>query len=249
MSSIRKAVVDDVVADRRRRIPTTRSRPTRGSRARWVRCCSWRSPPKVRRCVLHVRGVLSAHVFIGMLLVPPVLVKLASTGYRIVGYYGGDPRFVARGAPPMLLRMLGPVVALTTVALIATGVLDLVLGTVRPARRAAQAQLHRVVRGHDRPRARPPGRDPEVGTRRLGTSDQEAPGGLEPAAPGGRHARRRRAARLVVVELDRVGLDRLSGGSGIRRPRHAGREVAGERLGRLRLSLDGSNGGPATGAN
>jgi hypothetical protein len=78
--------------------------------------------------VLHVRGVLSAHVFIGMLLVPPVLVKLASTGYRVVRYYRGDPRFVARGAPPMLLRALGPFVAMTTLAVIATGLLDLLLG-------------------------------------------------------------------------------------------------------------------------
>jgi hypothetical protein len=82
--------------------------------------------------VLHVRGVLSAHVFIGMLLVPPVLVKLASTGYRIVGYYRGDPRFVARGAPPLLLRVLGPFVALTTLAVIATGLFDLLFGPSRP---------------------------------------------------------------------------------------------------------------------
>jgi hypothetical protein len=82
--------------------------------------------------VLHVRGELSAHVFIGMLLVPPVLVKLASTGYRIVRYYRGDSRFVARGAPPLLLRVLGPFVALTTVAVIATGLLDLLLGPSGP---------------------------------------------------------------------------------------------------------------------
>jgi hypothetical protein len=82
--------------------------------------------------LLHVRGVLSAHVFIGMLLVPPVLVKLGSTGYRIVGYYRGDPRFVARGAPPILLRVLGPFVALTTVAVLATGVAELLIGPSGP---------------------------------------------------------------------------------------------------------------------
>jgi hypothetical protein len=67
--------------------------------------------------VLRVRGLLFAHVFIGMMLVPPVLVKIASTGWRFARYYAGSPAYRCKGAPPVLLRLLGPAVVLTIVLL------------------------------------------------------------------------------------------------------------------------------------
>lgn len=72
--------------------------------------------------ILSVRGLLNAHVFIGMLLVPPVLVKTASTGWRFYRYYTGSPAYVRKGPPPPLLRLLGPAVVVLTVAVLATGV-------------------------------------------------------------------------------------------------------------------------------
>src|SRR5450755_653763 len=33
--------------------------------------------------IVHMRGLLSAHMFIGLVLIPPVVLKLASTGYRM----------------------------------------------------------------------------------------------------------------------------------------------------------------------
>src|SRR5215470_3587314 len=39
--------------------------------------------------ILRIRGLISVHVFIGMLLVPPVLVKTCSTVYRFARYYLG----------------------------------------------------------------------------------------------------------------------------------------------------------------
>jgi len=72
--------------------------------------------------VLRVRALISTHVFVGMLLVPFVVLKLASTGYRFVRYYGGDPAYVEKGPPPLVLRVLGPVVVATTVLLLATGI-------------------------------------------------------------------------------------------------------------------------------
>ena len=73
--------------------------------------------------VLGVRNVLTAHVVIGYLLVPPVLVKLASTGWRMINYYRGDPGYQQRGAPRPYLRVLGPVVVTLTVALVGSGIL------------------------------------------------------------------------------------------------------------------------------
>lgn len=72
--------------------------------------------------------LLGPHIFIGMLLVAPVALKLGSTGYRFARYYGGAAPYVRKGPPPLALRLLGPPVVLTSVALFATGVALLVAG-------------------------------------------------------------------------------------------------------------------------
>lgn len=72
--------------------------------------------------ILRVRQLISPHVFLGMLLIPPVLVKMASTGYRFARYYLGAPAYRRKGPPPVLLRLLGPVVVILTVVLLASGV-------------------------------------------------------------------------------------------------------------------------------
>ncbi|MFN8035075.1 MAG: hypothetical protein U0V73_04010 [Acidimicrobiia bacterium] len=72
--------------------------------------------------LLHVRDTISPHVFIGMLLVPPVAVKTASTGYRFVRYYTGRLSYTRKGPPPAVLRLLGPLVVLTTAAVLASGI-------------------------------------------------------------------------------------------------------------------------------
>jgi len=75
----------------------------------------------------HVSGLLSWHVFLGMMVVPPVLAKTSTTSYRIFRYYTGDPAYVRKGPPPVILRLLGPFVIATSFLVIATGV-GLLLG-------------------------------------------------------------------------------------------------------------------------
>ena len=72
--------------------------------------------------ILSIRPLLSAHVFIGMLLIPPVALKLASTGWRFARYYRGAPEYTKKGPPLLPLRLLAPVVVVSTVALFASGV-------------------------------------------------------------------------------------------------------------------------------
>jgi hypothetical protein len=72
--------------------------------------------------------LLGPHIFIGMLLIPPVLLKLGSTGYRFARYYSGNPPYVRKGPPHLFLRLLAPGVVLTTLALFGTGVALLVAG-------------------------------------------------------------------------------------------------------------------------
>src|SRR3954449_3454145 len=78
--------------------------------------------------LLDVRGLISWHVAVGALLVPPALVKTATTGWRVVRYYRGNPAYSEAGPPPMVLRLLGPIVVVSTLALLATGVVLIVLG-------------------------------------------------------------------------------------------------------------------------
>jgi hypothetical protein len=78
--------------------------------------------------ILQIHGLISEHVFLGMLLVPPVLVKTCSTVYRFARYYGGAPEFRQKGPPPILLRMLGPFVVLLTFAVLASGIALLFVG-------------------------------------------------------------------------------------------------------------------------
>ena len=72
--------------------------------------------------VLRVRELLTPHVFIGMMLAPPVLLKVASTGWRFARYYRGAPAYRRKGPPPLLLRLLGPILVLLTLVLLASGI-------------------------------------------------------------------------------------------------------------------------------
>jgi hypothetical protein len=78
--------------------------------------------------ILDFGGLTVEHMFIGMLLIPPVLLKLASTGYRFVRYYTGSPEYRRKGPPALGLRLLAPLLVAATVAVFATGVWLLVLG-------------------------------------------------------------------------------------------------------------------------
>lgn len=79
--------------------------------------------------ILSIRSLLTPHVFIGMLLVPPVLLKIGTTGWRFARYYLGAPAYRRKGPPPPLLRLLGPLVVVLTLAVLATGI-ALLLGPV-----------------------------------------------------------------------------------------------------------------------
>jgi hypothetical protein len=73
--------------------------------------------------LISLRSMLSWHIFVGLLLVPAVALKLGSTGYKIYRYYTRRSDYVKAGPPHLLLRLLGPVVAVSTIALLATGIL------------------------------------------------------------------------------------------------------------------------------
>jgi len=91
--------------------------------------------------ILRIRPLLSVHMFLGLLLIPPVALKMASTGYRFVRYYTADPRYLRRGPPPALLRVIAPVVVASTVVVFASGVALLLMG---PSSRGSMLTIHKA---------------------------------------------------------------------------------------------------------
>ena len=78
--------------------------------------------------ILSLRRLLVLHFLVGMLLVGPVALKIASTLYRFLRYYTGSRPYVRKGPPSPVLRLLGPLVILTSVAVLGTGVMLAVTG-------------------------------------------------------------------------------------------------------------------------
>jgi hypothetical protein len=72
--------------------------------------------------ILSVRQLITVHIYLGILLFGPVALKCASTIYRFGRYYTGAPSYVARGVPNVALRVLGPIVILSSLAVIGTGI-------------------------------------------------------------------------------------------------------------------------------
>ena len=78
--------------------------------------------------LVDVRGLISWHVALGALLIPPALLKTATTGWRMSRYYLGNASYQQAGPPPLVLRLLGPLVVLSTLGLLASGTLLILLG-------------------------------------------------------------------------------------------------------------------------
>jgi hypothetical protein len=86
--------------------------------------------------LLNVESLLTVHAFVGMLLIPVVVVKLASAGWRMLRYYGGSEQYVRRGPPHGVIRfLLAPVVVASTVVLFGTGIALLLANETEGARR------------------------------------------------------------------------------------------------------------------
>ncbi len=87
-------------------------------------------------------------MFIGMLVIGPVALKLASTGYRVVRYYAGSRPYRGKGPPLTALRLLAPLLVVSTVAVFATGVV-LLAGSLAAGLLLALAVLP-LITGWDR---------------------------------------------------------------------------------------------------
>ena len=72
--------------------------------------------------ILRIGDLLPEHYLVGFLMLGPLGLKLATTGYRFVRYYTRNPGYRQVGPPPLILRLTAPVLVLATVAVFGTGI-------------------------------------------------------------------------------------------------------------------------------
>ena len=89
---------------------------------------------------LSVRRLLPVHLLVGLWLLPVVILKMASTGYRMVMYYARDHDYLTAGPPEWVARLLAPVVVVSTIALFGSGT---ILWAAGPAARDPWLTVHK----------------------------------------------------------------------------------------------------------
>jgi hypothetical protein len=77
---------------------------------------------------LALRTYLPVHIFLGLLLLPPVALKLASAGWRFGRYYTRNKAYRLEGAPRLPMRLLAPLLVVSTLSLFGSGVALIVVG-------------------------------------------------------------------------------------------------------------------------
>ena len=78
--------------------------------------------------LVDVRGLLSWHVVVGVLLGAVAALKIGSASWRFLRYYAGHRPYRQAGPPPVLLRILGPLVVLSTVGVLGSGLWLIAVG-------------------------------------------------------------------------------------------------------------------------
>jgi hypothetical protein len=93
--------------------------------------------------LVYLTGVVfdplrQVHFAVGFAIIPLLLVKLGSTGWRAASYYLGREPYRSSGPPRLVPRLLAPLLVVSAIVASVTGVVLWVLGT----KRGAWATLH-----------------------------------------------------------------------------------------------------------
>lgn len=156
------------LADQHGTVETQDQAATRPKPSLWVRAAFWRDRPLavlhggpqgneelttiagailivllavIGITIIRIGQLLWLHLFVGLVLLGPIVVKMASTGYRFVRYYTRNPVYRGEGPPEQILRTIAPIVVASTVMVFVTGILLLATG---PSGRGDLLLLHKV---------------------------------------------------------------------------------------------------------
>jgi hypothetical protein len=94
--------------------------------------------------VIGVTSHLTLHVMVGLLLVPPLLVKISSVSWRFVRYYRHDEAYRRKGPPALVLRALSPVFLVVTLVLFISGIVLLLAPSALGGPHGTMLRIHAV---------------------------------------------------------------------------------------------------------
>lgn len=149
-SALRRAVADTLAEASGREVRENPVLPSSGGPAGNALLTAWTALVLLALSIgelltlFDVRGLISWHVALGALLIPPATMKTASTTWRMASYYLGRRPYREAGAPPLFMRLLGPLVVVSTLGLLATGVALVLLGEAVARRSVATLLGFRV---------------------------------------------------------------------------------------------------------
>jgi len=91
--------------------------------------------------IVRIGQLIWLHLFLGLLLLGPVALKMASTGYRFARYYLNSGVYRGKGPPQLGLRLIAPMVVITTLVVFVSGIVLLFHG---PQNRGELVTIHKV---------------------------------------------------------------------------------------------------------
>jgi hypothetical protein len=94
--------------------------------------------------ILRIGRLLTLHVFLGMLLLGPVVLKAGSVLYRFVRYYTKSEPYRRKGPPALLLRVIGPIIMLLTACVFGSGIMLAVTGPSDYGPPGGWLEVHRI---------------------------------------------------------------------------------------------------------
>jgi hypothetical protein len=91
--------------------------------------------------IVRIGQLTWLHLFLGLVLLGPLALKLAGTGYRFARYYTGAPAYRLKGPPATVLRVMAPLLVVDTLVVFVSGVVLLFAG---PSSRDTLMPIHKV---------------------------------------------------------------------------------------------------------
>jgi hypothetical protein len=92
--------------------------------------------------ILRIGRLLTLHVYLGMLLLGPVVLKAGSVLYRFVRYYTGSEPYRRKG--PHALRVIGPIIMVLTACVFGSRIMLAVVGPSYYGPPGGWLEVHRI---------------------------------------------------------------------------------------------------------
>ena len=97
---------------------------------------------EVSTVLIGVKSHLTLHVMAGLIVVSPLMVKIASVSWRFIRYYRHDAEYRRKGPPAPVLRIFGPFLLIVTLVLFVSGITLLLAPSAFGGPRGVMYKIH-----------------------------------------------------------------------------------------------------------